>query len=194
MGRPREFDTDQALESAMQVFWTRGFEGTSISDLMAATGLQKQSLYGAFGSKQEIYIAALKRYEETRLRQSEQILAGSGSVVERIGGLFDMVIDRACRQRDRSGCMLCNVAVDRASLCTDTQSAVDTCVARFLVAFDNALSASKLYARNKALRKKRARALLASYFGLNVLAKAGASQETLEDVRDSALETISSGG
>ena len=70
MGRPREFDTGEALEKAMKAFWANGYEGTSIQDLMTATGLQKQSLYSAFGNKRDIYIACLKHFDETRLRGS----------------------------------------------------------------------------------------------------------------------------
>lgn len=62
MARPREFDIDEALEKAMQVFWTKGYEATSMSDLTEAMDLNKGSLYAAFGSKHDLFIAAIKRY------------------------------------------------------------------------------------------------------------------------------------
>ncbi len=59
MGRPREFDVDEALTKIMAVFWAKGFEGSSLSDLVAATGLKKGSLYAAFGDKRAMYLKAL---------------------------------------------------------------------------------------------------------------------------------------
>ena len=61
-GRPREFDREQALERAMQVFWEKGFESTSISDLTEAIGINPPSLYAAFGDKERLFLAALERY------------------------------------------------------------------------------------------------------------------------------------
>lgn len=64
MGRPREFDIDEALERAMQVFWERGYEGVSLADLTKAMGITKPSLYAAFGNKAELFRKALERYNE----------------------------------------------------------------------------------------------------------------------------------
>jgi TetR/AcrR family transcriptional repressor of nem operon len=61
-GRPREFEIDDAVESAMQVFWSRGYHGTSLMDLIDGTGLSRGSLYKAFGDKHGLFIAALERY------------------------------------------------------------------------------------------------------------------------------------
>ena len=66
VGRPREFDPDQALEAAIEVFWRRGFEGTSLSDLTTAMQLSRPSVYAAFGNKEALFRKALSRYAETR--------------------------------------------------------------------------------------------------------------------------------
>jgi AcrR family transcriptional regulator len=62
MGRPREFDTDAALEKAMRLFWAKSYEGTSVSDLTKTLGISRTSLYAAFGDKQSLFGAALERY------------------------------------------------------------------------------------------------------------------------------------
>lgn len=63
-GRPRTFDVDQALDRALQVFWHNGFEGTSLSDLTAAMGINRPSLYAAFGNKEALFRKVIDRYEE----------------------------------------------------------------------------------------------------------------------------------
>jgi len=62
MGRPREFNADEMLDKVVNVFWQHGYEGTSMATLVAATGLNKPSLYAAFGSKEELFRCALERY------------------------------------------------------------------------------------------------------------------------------------
>lgn len=62
MGRPREFDADQALEKAVRVFWEKGYEGASMADLTEAMGINRPSLYAAFGNKEELFRKALERY------------------------------------------------------------------------------------------------------------------------------------
>jgi len=62
VGRPREFDPDEVLETAMKLFWEHGFDGVSISDLTDATGINRRSLYAAFGSKEELFGRAVWRY------------------------------------------------------------------------------------------------------------------------------------
>jgi AcrR family transcriptional regulator len=64
-GRPREFNADQVLDKALHVFWERGYEGTSLSDLTEAMGINRPSLYAAFGNKEELFRLALDRYAQT---------------------------------------------------------------------------------------------------------------------------------
>ncbi|MGA8222310.1 MAG: TetR/AcrR family transcriptional regulator [Candidatus Acidiferrales bacterium] len=66
LGRPRAFDTDAALERALQVFWRKGYEGTGLSDLTAAMRISRPSLYSAFGSKEALFRKALDRYESNQ--------------------------------------------------------------------------------------------------------------------------------
>ena len=75
MGRPRGFDTDTTLDKVMEAFWQHGFEGTTMATLTAATGLNKPSLYAAFGSKEQMFHTAFARYRERQAEFTGNLLA-----------------------------------------------------------------------------------------------------------------------
>jgi AcrR family transcriptional regulator len=84
VGRSSEFDPDEVLETATELFWEHGFDGISISDLTDATGINRRSLYAAFGSKEELFGRAVRRYLDGRVDLAQQrdasvkaLLAGS---------------------------------------------------------------------------------------------------------------------
>ena len=77
MGRPRSFDTDTALDEAMEVFWRHGYDGASLAMLTKAMGIKPPSLYAAFGSKEGLLKAALDRYAQRRSEHMRYVLAGS---------------------------------------------------------------------------------------------------------------------
>jgi AcrR family transcriptional regulator len=85
-GRPREFDVDQALDRALEVFWRRGYEGTSMKDLTDAMGINRPSLYSAFGNKKELFRRALDRYDEGPAAYAREALnePTARGVVERL--------------------------------------------------------------------------------------------------------------
>ena len=115
VGRPREFDVDQALDAAMRAFWAKGYEATSLADLMSVTGLHKGSLYQAFGDKHSLFVLALQRYLGDMRRQKNELLSqaptpldGMRSVMHRMIDIADS--DCACPK----GCMAINSLVELA--------------------------------------------------------------------------------
>ena len=81
-GRPREFDVDAVLIALMELFWRRGYEGTSLADIVEATGLKKGSLYAAFGDKRDMYLKALAHYDAQRVELVVAKLRGAGAPAE----------------------------------------------------------------------------------------------------------------
>jgi AcrR family transcriptional regulator len=105
MARPREFDEDQVLDAATQVFWERGYGGASIQDLVDATGLGRASLYGAFGDKQAIFGRVLARYQE-RVGQELAAAAAGRSPLEALEALAIRWVEMSSPRSGPRGCML----------------------------------------------------------------------------------------
>jgi AcrR family transcriptional regulator len=118
-GRPREFDVDQALDSALHVFWQKGYEGASLPDLTTAMGINRPSLYAAFGNKEELFRKALDRYAEgPAARVSEALNEPTArAAVER---LLSATIDLATDPQNPGGCL----AVHGALACGKTADSI----------------------------------------------------------------------
>ncbi|MBB1596433.1 TetR/AcrR family transcriptional regulator [Achromobacter sp. UMC46] len=114
-GRPREFDRDLALQQAMLAFWKHGYEGTSMADLVAATGLASARLYAAFGSKQELFREAVARYEAGDGSFAEKALAAAGDVRGAIENMLTDAVLTYTRRGRPQGCMVVSAATNYAS-------------------------------------------------------------------------------
>jgi AcrR family transcriptional regulator len=183
MGRPREFDTEKALDEAMEVFWRRGYEGATIAELTSAMGINPPSLYAAFGSKEGLLKAALDRYTQKRAEFMRESLDAptAREVVER------MLLRTADMQTDPDnppGCLLVagglacgagaeNVPFELASRRAQTEEQLRD---RFVRARDEGDLAPD--ADPAAL----ARYLSAIIAGMGVLASSGAHREELRQV------------
>lgn len=114
MVRQREFDTDKALEAAMQTFWDKGFEATSLSDLTTAMGIQRPSLYAAFGDKKELFETAFRRYTTLHAAQVRSRLQHTSSVKEAFRALFEHIGAEGDVTDPRHGCFCINTMVELA--------------------------------------------------------------------------------
>lgn len=112
MSRPKEFDPRKALDRAMRQFWNAGYEGTSVQDLVKATGLNRSSLYETFGCKHDLYLAALDRYREQEAKRLSSHLERDGSPLAHLRQVFEQA-GQACTE-DGRGCFIVNATVERA--------------------------------------------------------------------------------
>src|SRR5436305_13985260 len=95
MARQKEFDRDEVLHKAMEVFWTRGYEGASMQDLVKRMGINRQSIYDTFGDKHSLFLQSLDRYREIESRKLFAVLERPGSVKKNLRQLFEEVISTA---------------------------------------------------------------------------------------------------
>ena len=108
----KQFDEAQVLDRAMEAFWARGYEATSVNDLVAATGINRGSLYGAFSDKHTLFVRVLERYDQQHRRQFLQDIAEQHGPREAIVAAFRQVAEAALGGRNRNGCLLVNTAME----------------------------------------------------------------------------------
>ena len=140
VGRPREFDEEKALEAAMEAFWQKGYEATSLADLCTCTGLHKGSLYQTFGSKHELFMRALQNYTDRTFAEVSSVITESQSPLENIRAVMHKVINQASEE---SGCMMMNSLAELAPHDPEVKEALQASGQRRLAAMTELVGAAK---------------------------------------------------
>ena len=192
MARHKEFNRDDALQKAMVVFWSRGYEAASIQDLVKHMGINRQSLYDTFGDKHALYLQALDCYREVESRKVFDLLERSGSVKKSLRRLFAGVVEGSLCDRERRGCFTGNAMSELAGRCKKTAARTCSNMAAAEGAFYRALLRGKKEGELKRVRDPRAvaRFLYSNLQGLILMAKATQDRETLEDVVKVTLSVL----
>jgi TetR/AcrR family transcriptional repressor of nem operon len=123
MGRQPEFDRDQVLSTATDLFWEVGYRGASVSDLVQATGLQPGSIYAAFGNKEGLFIACLQFYGEAALCHLPPE-SGPKSPLERLEAMLMSIVEESASDPRRRGCFVLNSLLEIAPQVPAVQSEV----------------------------------------------------------------------
>jgi TetR/AcrR family transcriptional repressor of nem operon len=192
MARHKEFDRDEALQKAMEVFWVRGYEAASINDLVKRMGINRQSLYDTFGDKHALYLQALDRYREVEGRKMFELLERPGSVKKALRQLFQGVVEGSLCDGQRRGCFIGNAMSELAGRCKETAAKTCSQLAASEEALYRALLRGKKTGEIGGGRDLRAvaRFLYSSLQGLQLMAKATRDRKTLEDVVKVTLSVL----
>lgn len=191
MARPREFDAAQVLESAMERFWARGYELTTIKDLMESTGLTAASLYNAYGDKRALFRATLDTYIETsigaRLRRSETLPPR-----EALRVFFDDVLRRSLDDGDTKGCMVVNSALEIAPRDQEFRAVIVEILGRIEAFFRRCIGRGQSDGTITATRSAEdlASHLLGVLMGLRVLARIRPEPDLLTGLVATALGSL----
>jgi AcrR family transcriptional regulator len=191
IGRPRSFDMDRALERALQVFWRKGYEGATLSDLTKAVGVNRPSLYAAFGGKEALFRKALDRYLNGPAAYTQEALKEptARAVVER---LLRGAADLNTAQRNPGGCLM----VQGALVSGDAGDSIRQELVACRAAGEAALR--RRFQRAKSERDlppdtdpaNLARYLATIIYGMAVQAAGGASRDKLQHVVKMTLRTL----
>lgn len=188
----KTFDTDEALDKAMAVFWSKGYDSASLADLIKATGVNKGSFYNAFGSKKQLFVKSLQKYEREHRKDVLAELERLEEPKVAIISLFDEIIKQSLNDQDKKGCFIVNTALELPKHSDDIQKAIK-----------NSLNGTELFFQKQLELginsgsipvtvdpTREAKGLLALLVGLRVLARGVFDQESLIVIKQQAENMI----
>jgi TetR/AcrR family transcriptional regulator, transcriptional repressor for nem operon len=194
MPRPREFEPEEVLDSAMRQFWERGYRATSVDDLVRATGVKPGSLYTAFpGGKRALFMGSLERYSKLVVPQKLGELEDPGASVAQVRAYFDGLVQDLLTPEGRQGCLLVNSAVESAATDPEVAAVVRGHLARLERCFATALGTAVRRGEipDGTDPAARAKGLVATSQGLMVVGKANPDEEVLRAIVDGAFAGLS---
>ncbi len=188
----KEFDVDEAVDRAKHVFWLKGYEATSISDLVEAMGINKGSLYNAFGSKKELFVRAILKYDRENRQAALKQLEEMDDPIMAIQALFDSLIAESEADTEHKGCFLVNTALELPNHSDDIKELVAEALLDFEQFFERLLVLAKERGDvPKTLNTANvAKSLLSQVVGTRVLARGVFGSEGLQAIRTQALDQI----
>ncbi|MFV2174047.1 TetR/AcrR family transcriptional regulator [Actinomadura sp. LOL_016] len=195
----KHFDPEQVLDQVVELFWRRGAASTGVGDVVAATGLSRSSLYATFGGKQELYLAALRRYVERRSLPVLEALVADGRGIPAVAAFFDQLIQARCEgPHARWGCMVSNAHAGTAlaSAADGGDAQVREVLAEHHARLRAAMASALRTARSRAqLRpgtevEATADVLALLAYGVNLRSRAGAPAADLRATVTAALESL----
>jgi len=191
-GRPRSFDTDEVLDRVRDTFWRYGYAGTSMDQLSAATGLHKPSLYGAFGDKKKLYLAALDNYlADVRAEFAEAFAVPD--LFESLRAMTEWSIDKFMGKDETGpGCFMMHTAMPEASEDPEISRAVresmDSLDRALVRRFEKAIEAGQISAG--ADPHSLAMVMVANHYEISGRARAGYSRAELRALADRAIGLV----
>jgi TetR/AcrR family transcriptional repressor of nem operon len=112
MARPREFDPDDVLQTAIELFWEKGYYNSSVDEVVRQSGVAKYGIYGVFGSKRELFKKALTQYAIDRHSDMQCVIRKPGAALPEILTFFKEAVTRMTRQNTKRGCLMVNTGVE----------------------------------------------------------------------------------
>lgn len=173
MARTLEFDSEEVLEKAMLLFWKNGYAATSMTQLEKSLGINKFSIYNTFGNKQQLFIAALNRYDEKVFRQLLDILAAEPYGLDAIERTLDLLEDKMQGDMAFFGCLMLNTGAELSSHDSDISARIHKMNRSLEDAFYEALDFAQQHGEvaQTINLKDCARFLVTLYQGLVMVAK-----------------------
>lgn len=191
MGRHYEFDREQTLTKAMQIFWQKGYKATSMKDLVNEMGIQPGSIYNSYGDKHTLFLESIRQYGEVVTSNTLKVLKDGPSPVQNIKRFFTNMIERPYDKRC-IGCLVVNSVVELAPHDEQTAEVVNGILKKIESEFYDCLQSAQELGEISPESNIKA---LASYFassthGLLVMGKSNASTEQMKDIVDVMLSTL----
>ena len=194
MARPRKFEREPMLNQALEVFWTKGYEATSVQDLVEALGIHPGTLYATFGDKHTLFLEVLDHYGAAGQARFGAILRQPGSKRKAIEQFFEFTIDGLLSPTGKRGCLLGNTAVERSG-CDAPATARATHYHAWLEdtlyhALQQAQTDGELPVRPPAELRTLAQFLNNNIQGMTIVARTSAGPQALRGIARLALQAL----
>ena len=184
MARTKDFDEEEVLNKAMNLFWDKGYAGTSMQDLVDGLGISRSSLYDTFGDKHSLFIRVLENYRQYAGKQMSELIANSPSAKATVRTMLENNINELIKDKQHKGCFLVNTSVEMAAhdpevsamLC-DNDSQVEQ---YFYEAISKGQESGELSQQKDA--RALARFILNAIKGIRVTAKSVSDKKMFEDI------------
>lgn len=192
MARPKEFDKEEVLQKAVSIFWCKGYEATSMQDLVDGMGIKRQSLYDTFSDKHTLYLSALSYYRADQEKGLAALIASNGTIKEKLGRFFDRVIEESMTDKTRRGCFMNNAMAEMITRDERTFKIAAEHVKHVEQAWTRAFIDSQ---KKGEVSKKHDPVALARYFfnainGLRLIAKTTMDEKVLRDTVNITLSVL----
>jgi AcrR family transcriptional regulator len=189
----RQFDEQELIATALELFWRKGLHDATMQDLAAATGVQRGSLYNAYGDKEAIFLRAFDQYAEQFLEASARALA-EGDVAARLKTFFDMIIVNMTSGSPQRGCLSTRTALDAAMISSaEVRDRVQGLLGRLEEVVSKAISIAP--GRRPTVDANRlARVIVTFTRGIAVMERAGYSRKQLKESAATFVDAVFGGG
>ena len=192
MPRPKEFIPDDAIEKAMQVFWHKGYEATSMEDLLAAMNLNRGSLYDTFGDKRQLFLKVIDRYCHGFVGEKFSLLDQPGPALPTVRRFIHGMIEGGLADPQRRGCLIANTIMELSPHEKEIAGTLRQVLTMAEDAFFRVLARAKRQGELRSDQDPRAlaRFLTTMMQGTIVMIKAGASADMVKQTAETALSIL----
>jgi TetR/AcrR family transcriptional regulator, transcriptional repressor for nem operon len=192
MPRPKEFNPDDAIEKAMHVFWHKGYEATSMEDLLTAMDLNRGSLYDTFGDKRQLFLKVIDRYCHGFVAEKFSLLDQPGPALPTLRRFIHGMIEGALADPQRRGCLIANTVMELSPHKKEIAGTLRQALKMAEDTFFKVLARAKQQGELKHDKDPRAlaRFLATMMQGTIVMIKAGASADVVKQTAETALSIL----
>lgn len=192
MARTKDFDEKEVLNKAICLFWHKGYNGTSMQDLVDQLGISRSSLYDTYGDKHTLYLKALESYQQSAGNELCATINGAASAKKAISNLLELLTNELLNDEQHKGCFMVNAQVEAAAHDAD----VNTLVRRYEQQIEDAFYKSIKQGQeqgeinNKQDARALARFIVNSVNGMRVLAKSTTDKAVFDDIIRTTLVVL----
>ncbi|MFT3824317.1 MAG: TetR/AcrR family transcriptional regulator [Chitinophagaceae bacterium] len=192
MPKDKTFNEEEVLQKATELFWTKGYNGTSMDELTQATGLSRSSIYDSFGNKYNFFNKSIRYYQQQQLDAVEKVVGKHNSPLKKIKALFQYAVEDILQDKQRKGCLvvnttteLANVDKEVAALVLDNMNGMEAMFAGWIKAGQQQGEINTTFSPQAI-----ARFLYNGYSGLRVIGQTKQDKKTLEDIVKVTLSVL----